>query len=115
MEARRTPRCAESSRCLAENPDFSAIAVSDCLTGQIRQCVLEQRGASTYFKDIGTVEVVIQGLTATRKTSRLERVGLNPRQSATIKFVAKKTGPFEFACHISGHYEAGMKGTLTVK
>lgn len=77
---------------------------------------MDKYGAeNTYFKDIGTVEVVIQGLTATRKTSRLERVGLNPRQSATIKFVAKKAGTFEFACHIPGHYEAGMKGALTVK
>ena len=77
---------------------------------------MDKYGAeNTYFKDIGTVELVYPGLTATRKSSRLERVGLNPRQSITIKFVAKKTGTFEFACHVPGHYEAGMKGTLTVK
>lgn len=70
---------------------------------------------NTYFKDIGTVEIVYPGLTATRKSSRVEGMGLNPGQSITIKFVAKKTGTFEFACHIPGHYEAGMKGALTVK
>jgi len=76
---------------------------------------MDKYGAeNTYFKDIGTVEVVYPGKPPAR-SSRLERVVLDPGQSATIRFVAKKAGAFEFACHIPGHYEAGMKGTLTVK
>ena len=69
---------------------------------------------NTYFQNIGPVEVAYPGKKPSA-TSRLERVMVDPGQRVTIRFVAKKTGTFEFACHIPGHYEAGMKGTLTVK
>lgn len=36
-------------------------------------------------------------------------------RSAVITFTPKKKGTFEYGCHVEGHYEAGMKGTLTVK
>ncbi len=36
-------------------------------------------------------------------------------RSAEVKFTPKKTGTFEIGCHVEGHYEAGMKGSLTVK
>jgi len=68
---------------------------------------------NTYFKNIGTVEVVSGGKTS--RSSRLERVMVGPGKVAVIKFVAKRPGTFEFACHVLGHYEAGMKGVLTVK
>ena len=68
---------------------------------------------STYFKGIGTVEVVSDGRTS--RTSGMERVMVDPGKSVTVRFVAKRTGTFEFGCHITGHYEAGMKGALTVK
>jgi uncharacterized cupredoxin-like copper-binding protein len=32
-----------------------------------------------------------------------------------VKFTPKKTGTFEIGCHVEGHYEAGMKGSLTIK
>lgn len=37
-----------------------------------------------------------------------------PGQTVTGAFVAQTAGSFEFACHLPGHYEAGMKGVLTV-
>ncbi len=35
--------------------------------------------------------------------------------SATIQFVASKTGSFEYYCSVGNHRALGMKGTLTVK
>ncbi len=32
----------------------------------------------------------------------------------TVEFTADKTGNFEFYCSVSGHQQAGMKGTLVV-
>ncbi len=76
---------------------------------------MDRYGAeNTYFKGIGSVEVVYPGKKPST-SSRLERVMVDPGQTVTIRFVTKKAGTFEFACHITGHYEAGMKGVLTVK
>ncbi|MDQ7820741.1 MAG: plastocyanin/azurin family copper-binding protein [Armatimonadota bacterium] len=47
-------------------------------------------------------------------TSCLERVAVDPEQTVSIRFAAKKTGTSGFACHMPGHYGADMKGTLTV-
>jgi uncharacterized cupredoxin-like copper-binding protein len=35
--------------------------------------------------------------------------------TATVVFTPTKTGTFEMACRLTGHYEAGMKGTLVVQ
>ncbi len=40
---------------------------------------------------------------------------LEPKKSAEILWLFSKTGTFEFACLIPGHYETGMKGTVVVK
>jgi uncharacterized cupredoxin-like copper-binding protein len=40
---------------------------------------------------------------------------LSPNTTAEILWRFSKTGTFEFACLIPGHYETGMKGTLVVK
>ncbi|MDR7486214.1 MAG: hypothetical protein QN149_13365 [Armatimonadota bacterium] len=40
---------------------------------------------------------------------------VGPGQSATLRFTPTKKGTFEISCQISGHYEAGQKGTITVR
>lgn len=40
---------------------------------------------------------------------------INSGQSATITFVADKTGTFEYYCSVGEHRAMGMFGTLTVK
>ena len=40
---------------------------------------------------------------------------LEPGQKAEILWQFTKSGTFEFACLIPGHYEAGMHGTASVK
>jgi uncharacterized cupredoxin-like copper-binding protein len=38
-----------------------------------------------------------------------------PRTRAQASFTADRTGLFEFACHVDGHYEKGMVGFLRVQ
>lgn len=40
---------------------------------------------------------------------------LEPGQKAEVLWQFTKSGTFEFACLIPGHYEAGMHGTASVK
>ena len=40
---------------------------------------------------------------------------LEPKKSADVLWRFTKSGTFEFACLIPGHYETGMKGTIVVK
>jgi uncharacterized cupredoxin-like copper-binding protein len=37
-----------------------------------------------------------------------------PGTTVTREFTFTQTGDFEFACHVSGHYEAGMLLPITV-
>jgi len=39
---------------------------------------------------------------------------LQPKKTGEILWLFDKAGTFEFACLIPGHYEAGMKGVVTV-
>lgn len=40
---------------------------------------------------------------------------IKPGEQDTVKFVADKTGSFEFNCTVGNHTERGMVGTLTVE
>ncbi|MBI4234411.1 MAG: hypothetical protein HY686_08225 [Chloroflexi bacterium] len=40
---------------------------------------------------------------------------LPPKASITREFTFRLAGSYEFACHLPGHYEAGMKQDITVK
>jgi len=41
-------------------------------------------------------------------------VHVDPGKTGEIVWTFNRAGRFEFACLIAGHYEAGMRGTLTV-
>jgi len=41
-------------------------------------------------------------------------VHVDPGKTREIVWQFNRTGRFEFACLIAGHYEAGMRGTITV-
>lgn len=38
-----------------------------------------------------------------------------PGETARLTWTFSKTGDFEFACSMPGHYELGMKGTISVR
>jgi uncharacterized cupredoxin-like copper-binding protein len=63
-----------------------------------------------------------KGLRLAVEAAGVEVVGTNifevevePGKSAELSFTPTRKGTFEIGCHIEGHYEAGMKGTLVVK
>jgi len=45
-------------------------------------------------------------------TPEIENIGMMETKSLTYTFDG--SGPYAFACHAPGHYEAGMAGTITV-
>lgn len=49
------------------------------------------------------------------EASGLEALRLQPGESATIQFVPRRRGRFQFACTIEGHREVGMEGVLEVR
>jgi uncharacterized cupredoxin-like copper-binding protein len=48
----------------------------------------------------------------TAGTPEVADIGMMQTKSLTFTFTG--SGPFAFACHAPGHYEAGMAGTITV-
>jgi len=42
-------------------------------------------------------------------------VHVDPGRAGRIVWNFNRAGSFEYACLIAGHYEAGMKGWLTVR
>jgi uncharacterized cupredoxin-like copper-binding protein len=45
-------------------------------------------------------------------TAEIADIGMMQSKSLTYTFTGP--GPYAFACHATGHYEAGMRGTITV-
>lgn len=42
-------------------------------------------------------------------------ISVQPGTTKTLAWTFTEAGTFEYACHVSGHYVAGMVGTITVK
>lgn len=45
----------------------------------------------------------------------VEAVSLMPGETKTMTYTFDKAGKVVFGCHVAGHYEAGMKGTIHVE
>ena len=69
---------------------------------------------NSYFKG---VQVVAEGsgIEVERKGMNVVEVQIGAGKTAIVKFTPTKKGTFEYACLITGHYEQGQKGTLTVE
>ncbi len=67
---------------------------------------------NSYFKGLA-VKVEGGGIEVAGRD--IFEIELAAGKSVEVKFTPKKTGTFEIGCHVEGHYEAGMKGSLTVK
>ncbi|MDQ7848791.1 MAG: cupredoxin domain-containing protein [Armatimonadota bacterium] len=67
---------------------------------------------NSYFKGI---EVKVEGGGIEVVGTNIFEVEIDAGKSAEVSFTPKQTGTFEIGCHIEGHYEKGMKGTLVVR
>ena len=45
-------------------------------------------------------------------TPEVADIGMMQTKSVTYTFAG--AGPYAFACHVTGHYEAGMRGTIAI-
>ena len=70
--------------------------------------------ANSYFRGL-QVSVEGAGVEVERKGKNLVEVRIGPGKTAIVKFTPAKKGTFEYACLVTGHYEQGQRGTLTIQ
>ncbi|HEU4741884.1 MAG TPA: cupredoxin domain-containing protein [Meiothermus sp.] len=51
----------------------------------------------------------------TMDASKWIEVMLKPGEQAVLRFTPVKKGNYELGCHLPGHYEAGMRGSVVVR
>lgn len=76
------------------------------------------RGQLAHQFDTGYLRAL--SVTVADENVRVEAPGLDylrlqPGGAASLQFVPRRRGRFEFACTIEGHREAGMKGVIVVR
>lgn len=80
--------------------------------GTTREGLHEWAEGTSYFKG---VEVKVEGGGIEVEGKDIFEIEVAAGKSAEVKFTPTRKGTFEIGCLIEGHYEAGMKGSLTVK
>jgi uncharacterized cupredoxin-like copper-binding protein len=79
--------------------------------GETVSFVLLNAGTATHEFQVGP-EAGVADNKVDGKTV-LEVADITAGQVAELTYTFQATGAFAFACHVPGHYEAGMKGTVT--
>jgi uncharacterized cupredoxin-like copper-binding protein len=87
--------------------------------GDTVRFVVKNRGRMLHEMVIGTPEELAKHAAMMAKFPNMEHdapymVHVDPGKTGEIVWTFNRAGQFEFACLIAGHYEAGMRGTLTV-
>ncbi len=85
-------------------PDVVTIKQGETITFEVTSM-----GMSTHEFMVGPAADVAADVPG---TSEVADIGMMQTKSLRYTFVG--SGPFAFACHATGHYEAGMKGTIVV-
>ncbi|MGE0060479.1 MAG: plastocyanin/azurin family copper-binding protein [Xanthobacteraceae bacterium] len=88
--------------------------------GEQIRFVLDNAGAKDHEFVLATVTENKKHAEMMKKHPHMEHDDPNAKQlaaslSGEVLWKFTKTGTFEFACLIPGHYEAGMRGSITVK
>jgi uncharacterized cupredoxin-like copper-binding protein len=87
------------------NPDQVAVA-----KGEAIRFVLTNSGLTTHEFQVGPADKVaaddVDGVVVVEKDE------LDAGSTRAVDYTFSGAGPFAFACHMPGHYEAGMKGTI---
>lgn len=87
--------------------------------GETVRFVVRNRGRMLHEMVIGTPDELREHAALMAKFPDMEHeepymVHVEPGKSGEIVWHFNRAGGFEFACLIPGHYEAGMRGTITV-
>lgn len=87
--------------------------------GETVRFVVRNRGRMLHEMVIGTAAELREHAALMAKFPDMEHdepymVHVDPGKSGEIVWNFNRPGSFEFACLIPGHYEAGMRGTITV-
>ncbi|MEW5966747.1 MAG: cupredoxin family protein [Pseudomonadota bacterium] len=87
--------------------------------GETVRFVVRNRGRMLHEMVIGTPEELAKHAAMMVKFPNMEHdepylVHVDPGKTGEIVWTFNRAGQFEFACLIPGHFEAGMRGTLTV-
>ena len=87
--------------------------------GETVRFVVRNKGRMLHEMVIGTPDELAKHAAMMIKFPGMEHdapymVHVDPGKTGEIVWRFNRAGRFEFACLIAGHYEAGMRGTLTV-
>ncbi len=87
--------------------------------GEIVRFIVANKGRMRHEMVIGTPEKLVEHAALMRKFPGMQHdapymTHVAPGKTGEIVWNFNRPGTFEFACLIAGHYEAGMRGTLTV-
>jgi uncharacterized cupredoxin-like copper-binding protein len=88
-------------------PDTVAITA-----GETVQFVLTNAGTIDHEFQVGPGEGVAADLVDGVTVQEVDKI--DPGSTRSIVYAFSGTPPFAFACHEPGHYQAGMKGTVTL-
>jgi plastocyanin len=88
----------------AFRPSTITVARGETVTFQVTTM-----GPTTHEFMVGPADAVAADAAG---TAEIADIGMMQSKSLTYTFTGP--GPYAFACHATGHYEAGMRGTITV-
>jgi uncharacterized cupredoxin-like copper-binding protein len=77
--------------------------------GETVTFVVTSMGPLVHEFMVGSVDAV-----AADQVGTPEVADIGMMQSKSITYTFDGSGPYAYACHATGHYEAGMRGTITV-
>lgn len=87
--------------------------------GETIQFVVKNKGQINHELNLGTEQELLEHLEVMKKFPNMEhdepgKVSLAPGKQGEIIWQFAKAGIVNFGCLIPGHYEAGMKGAVSV-
>lgn len=87
--------------------------------GETVRFVVANKGATKHEMVLGTADELAKHAELMRKFPNMEHddpnaVAVEPGKTGALVWRFDNAGTFEFACLVPGHFEAGMKGSLTV-